>query len=180
MRMDVSEAIKLRRSIRSFDSRPVSDDLLLKLAEAGRLAPSASNLQPWKFFFITDADLVRKVDLFSPGLSGKPPVIMAICSDMDYALKHGSPNSEVYGCMMDASMAAENIMLEAVELGLGTCAIKSYNAAAVKKILKLPEHFRMELLISIGYPTGEPRTARRKSLEEIVHFNAWEENNESE
>ena len=54
-------------------------------------------------------------------------------------------------------MAAENLMLKAVELGLGTCAIKSYNDSAIRKILNIPERYRIEMLMSIGYPLGEPR-----------------------
>ena len=73
--MTISEALEKRRSIRNFSSKPVSEELLLELARAGRLAPSASNLQAWQFFFLTDPELVKKVDLFSPGLSGHPPVI---------------------------------------------------------------------------------------------------------
>ena len=159
--MTISEALEKRRSIRNFSSKPVSEELLLELARAGRLAPSASNLQAWQFFFLTDPELVKKVDLFSPGLSGHPPVILAICSDMGYAAVHGSPNSERYGCIMDAAMAAENIMLKAADLGLGTCAIKSYNDAAVRKLLKLPEDYRIELLISLGYPEGENPSFQR-------------------
>lgn len=176
--MTVTEAIHSRRSIRKFKDIPVTKELLMTLADAGRLAPSASNLQAWKFIFVNEPGLVSKVDLFSPGLSGKPPVILVICSDMDYALKHGSRNSEIYGCMMDASLAAENIMLAALENGLGTCAIKSYNDAAIRKLLHLPDHYRIEMLMSIGYPDGEPRVPRRKTLEEIVIFNQWEETNE--
>lgn len=173
--MEVSEAIQKRRSIRGFNPKPVPEELLLQLVKAGALAPSASNLQAWQFFLLTDPELVRKVELFSPGLSGKPPVLIAVCSDMNYALEHGSPNSEEYGCIMDASMAAENIMLKAVELGLGTCAIKSYNPDAVKKLLKLPRHYRMELLISVGFPEDSPRPRRLRALDEILHWNAWEE-----
>ena len=173
--MDVIEAIRQRRSTRSFSSRMVPDEMLRELVRAGALAPSASNLQAWQFFFLTDPELVKKVDLFSPGLSGHPPVILAICSDMGYAAVHGSPNSERYGCIMDAAMAAENIMLKAADLGLGTCAIKSYNDAAVRKLLKLPEDYRIELLISLGYPEGEPRPRRLRPMEEILHFNAWQE-----
>ena len=176
--MNVTESIHSRRSIRKFKDTPVPRELLFRLADAGRLAPSASNLQAWKFLFITEPDLVSKADLFSPGLNGKPPVILVICSDMEYALKHGSRNSEIYGCMMDASMAAENIMLEALEAGLGTCAIKSYNDAAIRKLLRIPETYRIEMLMSIGYPEGEPRIPRRKPLEEVILFNQWEENNE--
>ncbi|MFV0497442.1 MAG: nitroreductase family protein [Candidatus Fimivivens sp.] len=173
--MKVSDAITQRRSIRKFNDRTVSDALLLKLVHAGAIAPSASNLQAWQFVVINDPELVQKVKIFSPGLHGKPPAIIAICSDMDYVGAHGSKNSELYGCIMDASMAAENIMLEALELGLGTCAIKSYNAPAVTKLLKLPDHFRMELLISVGYPDSDPKPRRLRPLAEILHWNAWEE-----
>ena len=173
--MELSDAIKQRRSIRKFSERTVSDALLLELVHAGAVAPSASNLQAWQFVVINKPELVRKVNLFSPGLSGKPPVIIAICSDMDYASIHGSTNSEVYGCIMDASMAAENIMLKALEFGLGTCAIKSYNVGAVSKLLNLPNHFRMELLISVGYPEGDLKPRRLRPLEEILHWNTWEE-----
>ena len=93
-----------------------------------------------------------------------------ICSDMHKAARKGGKNSEVYGCLMDASMAAENLMLKAVELGLGTCAIKSYNDSAIRKILNIPERYRIEMLMSIGYPQGEPRCPKRPPLEEICFF----------
>ena len=159
-----------RHSIRSFRPDPVEKSLLLTLADAAQQAPSASNLQAWRFLFITDTELREKVDLFSPGLSGKPPVILVICSDMHKAARKGGKNSEVYGCLMDASMAAENLMLKAVELGLGTCAIKSYNDSAIRKILNIPERYRIEMLMSIGYPQGEPRCPKRPPLEEICFF----------
>ena len=168
--MLLNEAIMGRHSIRSFRPDPVEKSLLLTLADAAQQAPSASNLQAWRFLFITDQQLKEKVDLFSPGLSGKPPVILVICSDMHKAARKGGKNSEVYGCLMDASMAAENLMLKAVELGLGTCAIKSYNDSAIRKILNIPERYRIEMLMLIGYPQGEPRCPKRPPLEEICFF----------
>ena len=168
--MLLNEAIMGRHSIRSFRPDPVEKSLLLTLDDAAQQAPSASNLQAWRFLFITDQQLKEKVDLFSPGLSGKPPVILVICSDMHKAARKGGKNSEVYGCLMDASMAAENLMLKAVELGLGTCAIKSYNDSAIRKILNIPERYRIEMLMLIGYPQGEPRCPKRPPLEEICFF----------
>ena len=134
--MLLNEAIMGRHSIRSFRPDPVEKSLLLTLADAAQQAPSASNLQAWRFLFITDQQLKEKVDL----------------------------------CLMDASMAAENLMLKAVELGLGTCAIKSYNDSAIRKILNIPERYRIEMLMSIGYPQGEPRCPKRPPLEEICFF----------
>lgn len=169
--MLLNEAIQNRHSIRSFRPDAVSEEQLLELAEAAQMAPTASNLQAWRFLFITDPQLKEKVDLFSPGLSGKPPVILLICSDMEKVRKKGGKNSEVYGCLMDASMAAENLMLKALDLGLGTCAIKSFNEPAVRKVLNLSERYRIELLVSIGYPEGEARCPKRPPVENISYFN---------
>lgn len=85
--MLLNEAIMGCHSIRSFRPDPVEKSLLLTLADAAQQALSASNLQAWRFLFITDQQLKEKVDLFSPGLSGKPPVILVICSDMHKAAR---------------------------------------------------------------------------------------------
>lgn len=173
--MEFLQVLEGRHSIRKFHSRPVPRELLEELVRSAALAPTASNLQAWRFFVLTDPELVHKVDLFSPGLSGKPPVIVAIASDFSEVARRGSENSKVYGCMMDASMAAENLMLRATDLGLGTCAIKSYNDAAVRKLLRLPDWMRLELLISVGYPAGEPRAPQRKPMEQVLFWNEWKE-----
>lgn len=174
--MELSEAIAARHSIRKFRQEPVAQELVRVLVEAAVLAPTASNLQAWRFFAATEPGLVHKLDLFSPGLSGNPPVIIAICSDLEEVSRRGSKHSLDYGCMMDASMAAENLMLKAVDLGLGTCAIKSYNEVAVRKLLNLPQHMRLEILISVGWPEGEPRAPKRKDMAEVLFWNEWKEN----
>lgn len=173
--METIQALKERRSIRKFADRPVDREILTDLVEAACAAPSASNLQSWRFVMVTDPELVRKVDLVSPGLSGHPPVILVICSDLEEVERRGSAHSLEYGCMMDAAMAAENLMIRAADLGLGTCAIKSYNEAAVRKVLRLPDQARIELLVSIGYPEGQPRCPARKTLEEVLFWNGWKE-----
>lgn len=173
--MEMIQALAERRSVRKFAERPVDRETLEDLVEAACAAPSASNLQSWRFVMVTDADLVRKVDLVSPGLSGHPPVILVICSDLEEVARRGSAHSLEYGCMMDAAMAAENLMLRAVELGLGTCAIKSYNEAAVRKVLRLPETARIELLVTIGYPQGQPRCPARKPIQDVLFWNGWKE-----
>lgn len=109
--MELDEALRSRRSIRKFSDRKVERKQILGLIEKAVLAPTASNLQAWRFCVIDDPELVKRVDLFSPGLSGKPPVILAVCSDYAYAEKKTSGSSyKKYGCIMDASMAAENFM----------------------------------------------------------------------
>lgn len=178
--MELHEVIEKRRSIRKFSEKPVSRELLEQLIRAAALAPSASNMQAWRFFVADDPELVRAVDSFSPGFSGKPPVIIAIASDLAEVERRGSKNSLVYGLMMDAAMAAENLMLEAADLGLGTCAIKSYNDKAVHKLLNLPDTMRLEILISVGWPAAEPREPKRKAMDQVLFWNAWAEPAEQE
>ena len=178
--MQLTEVIEKRRSIRKFSDKPVSRGILEELIKAAALAPTASNLQAWRFFVADDPKLVRDIDSFSPGLSGKPPVIIAIASDLAEVERRGSKNSLVYGLMMDAAMAAENLMLKATDLGLGTCAIKSYNDKAVHKLLKLPDTMRLEILISVGWSAAEPREPKRKNMEDVLFWNTWEEPEASE
>lgn len=174
--MDTLQAIKERKSVRKFTEQQVTRDDLVSLVEAGTEAPSASNLQAWRFIIVDEPALIRKVKMFSPGLGGLPSAIIAVCSDYDYAEKRGTgPNYKTYGCIMDASMAAQNIMLAAVDKGLGTCAIKSYDEKAVRKILSLPEPIHLELLITVGYAEGETRKAPRRNQNVLMHFNGWKE-----
>ena len=105
--MKISKAIEERRSIRKFTSQTVDRSILLSLIRAGALAPSASNAQFWRFIVADNQDLVRKLDLYCPGMSGKPTAIIVIASDLEEVASKGSKNSIEYGCMMDASMAAE-------------------------------------------------------------------------
>ena len=178
--MELQRAIGERHSIRSFKKDAVPEDVLLKLADAGQKAPSTSNMQAWRFLFVTDPALKEKVDLFAQGLSGKPPVILVICSDREAALKKGGSNAEEYGCVIDAALAAENIMLSALEYGLGTCLIKSYDEVSVREILRIPEKYRIEMLMSIGYSEGNPRCPVRPEVEKVAFFNQFPEAGKAE
>lgn len=174
--METADAILARRSVRAFSDQPVSRELLSSLVEAAAWAPTASNVQAWRFCVVDDADLVRKLDLVSPGLSGKPPVIVVVLSDREYARARGGAKAADEFAALDAAYACENLMLAAADAGLGTCAIKSYNDAAVRSLLGVPENLVVELLISLGYPdpAKAPRTPKRKPLEEVLRFNGCE------
>lgn len=171
--MDCKETIEKRHSIRSFEDRAVPAETLAELIRCGMLAPTTGNMQAWRFVAVADPAVARKIDLFSPGMSGKPTAIIAIATDLAYAeSKYGESASE--WAIIDAGLAAENIMLRAVEEGLGTCAIKSYNEGAVRKILQLPETFRLEFLITVGYPTGEGKSPARMALADVMRIDHWE------
>ena len=171
--MELFEAINGRRSVRKFKSGPVPEEALRTLIEAASMAPSGSNVQAWKFGLVTDPEQVRAVDRFSQGMGGNPPAIIAVCSDRRYALERCGEFAAECMARLDAAYASQNIMLAAHALGLGTCAIKSYNEPAIRRLLQLPERIELELLISLGYPDHEPRTPRRKGFDEIVFRDAW-------
>jgi nitroreductase len=170
--MDVWEAIKGRRSIRSFEDRPVEKDTLLKLVEAGVWAPTGGNLQTWRFVIVTSKEMMRKVKMVSPGLLGDPPAVIAICQDLQEAQRRASKiGAEIV--TMDTAMCAQNIMLAAYELNLGTCPIASFHKKGVQQLLHLPEGIMPQLLVSVGYAKKFPQSPARK-MEGIYFFEKYD------
>lgn len=171
--MDILEAIRTRRAIRKYKSEPVSDDSVEEILEAGRWAPSGSNLQPWRFVVVKNQiilDMIRKV---SPGYLGATPMAIVICSDKATALAKGGTLGRDYLSIADCSMAAENMLLAAHALGLGACPIKSFSAIAVKEILELPEGIEPELILIIGYPDETPMAPPKHPLERIAFLDKY-------
>ena len=113
--METVDVIRKRRSVRAFSDRPVSRELLESLVEAACWAPTASNVQAWRFCVADDPDLVRKLDMVSPGLSGKPPVIVVALSDRDYARAKGGAKAADEFAALDVAYACENLMLAAAD-----------------------------------------------------------------
>ena len=142
--MDVFEAIQERRSIRSYQDKPIPREKLEKILEAGRLAPSARNSEPWHFIAVTD---VVKRKALSGGAWAKfllqAPLVIVACGD-----KKASPDWYA----IDVALAVENMVLTAVSLGLGTCCVGSFNEKDVKAVLKVPEKFEVLLMLAVGYP----------------------------
>jgi len=171
--LEVLEAIRTRRTIRKFKSEPVSDDLVEKVLEAGRWAPTGSNLQPWRFVVIKNQailDMIRKV---SPGYLGATPMAIAVCSDKATAHAKGGKLGRDYLTIADCSMAAENMLLAAHALGLGACPVKSFSIAAVKEILELPEGIEPELILMIGYPDETPPVPPKHPLDKIAFLDKY-------
>ena len=170
------EIMKNRRSVRAFSTEPISRDDVMELLEGAILAPSGSNIQPWFFGIIDDLKQLERIFSFSPGLGGKPPCIIVVCSDRKLAYEKGNKLGCDEMAIMDISMASENIILLATERGWGTCAVKSFNSAAVKQILNLPEHISPDLIITLGHPKKQHKGPPKKQLKDVVFCNHWEGN----
>lgn len=172
VQMNVFEAIKTRRSIRSFDDRPIEEEKLLRVLEAGRLAPSAKNRQEWRYVVVKDKELKKKLAVAANNqyFMAEAPVIIVGCATLvNYVLSCGQPAYTI-----DVSISMDHITLQAVEEGLGTCWIGAFKEDEVKKILNIPEDIRVVELLPLGYPKFHPEPKPRKRLDEIVFYDRWQ------
>ncbi|RLG89285.1 MAG: nitroreductase family protein [Thermoprotei archaeon] len=172
--MDLFEAIYGRRSIRLFKGDEVNDEKIIKILDAGRWAPSGGNIQPWRYIVVKDKNIIKLIKMFSPGMFSEPPVLIVICSDKKEAFERGGVLGRDYLSIVDCAMAAQNMMLAAYALGLGTCVIKSFNSKAIREILEIPNHVEPELIIALGYPAEKPTPPPRKPLSDITFLNRYQ------
>lgn len=168
--MELMEAIRGRRSIRSFLDRPVEDEKLQAVLEAGHLAPSARNMQDWRFIVVKDkqtrlqlAEAARK-----QAFVGQAPVVIAACGTSDLIMTCGQPAYAI-----DVAIAVDHMTLAAFSLGLGTCWIGAFYEDQVKEILGVPDGMMVVALLPLGYPAESPRQTPRKSLEDVVAYEGW-------
>lgn len=164
-----------RRSVRKFEDRPLDRAVIRNLVRYGCMAPSGSNIQPWQFVVVDDPELVQELVRFAPGIGHCPPCILVLCVDRQRALEKGGVMGRDQLSLFDIAMAAENIMLSAVDQELGACAVRSFSSTIMQKLLKLPEYIRPELMITLGYPAGESKTPPKRPLEELLYYNGWGE-----
>jgi nitroreductase len=164
--MDVFEAISKRRSIRRYKDTPVEEDKLGKILEAARIAPSAANRQEWKFLVVQDKETRELLVDAANGQKfvGEAPVtIVAISTESERIMPCGQPAYAV-----DLSIAVSFMILEATELGLGTCWLGAYKEDEVKKILDIPEEVRVPAMFTLGYADENPGPRPRKDINEIL------------
>lgn len=169
--MDVFEAIKTRYSCRTYKSTLVPEEKLKKVLEAARLAPSAHNEQEWKFIVVKDVEKRKELVIAALNqsfIAEAPVVIVAVATDPEHILSSGVP---VYA--VDLAIAVEHMALQAVEEGLGTCWIGTFNQDEVKKVLEIPEECKVVALLPIGFPADKPGPKSRKKLEEIISYDGF-------
>jgi len=168
--MEVFEAIKGRRSIRSYKDKKISKQLLERITEAAIWSPSGSNAQAWEFIIVDDDEEIKKIKTLSPGIFDVPAAIVIVCRDLKRAYDIAGELGKDMLSLMDISMASQNIMLMAYELGIGSCAVRSFGISAIKKLFDLPDHINPELLITLGYPEKIPDPPKRRKIDEVVHW----------
>ena len=170
--MDVFTAIRQRRSVRAYKKEDVEEEKLRKILEAARLSPSASNRQEWKFIVVKKKETRRKLAdaaLRQSFIEEAPAVIVACATETKAVMLCGQPAHTV-----NVSIACAFMILQACELGLGTCWIGAFQEDEVKEILKVPESVRVVAMIPLGYPNEPPSRRSRKGLDQIVCFERYE------
>ncbi len=169
--MDVFTAISQRSSIRAYKETDVGEDKLKRILEAGRLSPSASNRQEWKFIIVKNKETRKKLAnaAYGQNFIGEAPVVVVACATESKSIMAcGQPAYTV-----DLSIALSFMILEAWELGLGTCWIGAFEEEEVKEILKVPERVRVVAMTPLGYPNQPPSEKSRKGLDQIVCFEKY-------
>ncbi|MBU0714870.1 MAG: nitroreductase family protein [Verrucomicrobia bacterium] len=169
--MALLKQIQQRYSVRSYQKRPVEKEKLETILQAARLAPSAKNMQEWRFIVVQDADTRRKlcVAANNQAFVGEAPVIIVCCSVIsDYVMRCGH-----LAYPIDVAIAMEHMALQAVEEGLGTCWVGSFYEEQVKTILGIPTPVRVVELLTMGYPADTLRAKSRLPLEQIVCHERW-------
>lgn len=175
--MELFEALKNRRSIRRFRDKPVPDEALYKVIEAGTWAPSAHNKQPWHFIVIRDKNSLESIAEKSKYAKFLPqvPVAIVVCAEFTYKRNCPEEKGLAYFSIQDSAAAIENILLAAYGMGLGTCWVGDFNETLLRPMLEIPAEYNAVGIIALGYPEAEinPKMPQRKSLEEVVHHEKW-------
>ena len=181
--MTFKQLVKNRRSIRRYLAKPVEREKILACIEAARLAPSADNVQPWRFLIIDDPELKAKFaqEVFSgiyfiSKFAAKAPVLIMILARLDIiANRIGKQIQNIHFYLIDIGIAGEHIVLQAEELGLGTCWIGWFNVRKARKLLKVPRKYKIVSLMAMGYYEKRPsREKKRRQLKKIAWFNKIE------
>ncbi|MCS6907985.1 MAG: nitroreductase family protein [Anaerolineales bacterium] len=172
MALSVAEAIRTKRAVRQFADRPLREEEVLAILNAGRRAQSSKNSQPWHFIAIRERErlvALSKLGEWAGHLAGAALGVAILTRDP----------AERFSILFDAGQAAAYMQLAAWEMGIGSCLATIYQPEAARELLGFPAEYHLRIALSFGYPldesilTAPPRKGGRKPLEQIVHWEKW-------
>lgn len=171
--MDVLDAIKARQSVRAYLAKPIEDEKLDAVLNAARLAPSAANLQEWRFVVVREREAREKLAAAAAGQAfvvEAPAVIVACAETGGQVMRWGGPPCY----QMDVAIALDHMSLAAVGLGLGSCWIGMFDEKKVKEMLHIPVEIRVMAMMLLGYSSVPSVNAKnRLPLNRIVKYERW-------
>lgn len=163
--MDALTALATRHSTRAFAPRPIPREVLVQILDAGRLAPSSRNEQPWEFVVVTAPESMRALAALAdkPVLAAAAACVAVSCREGKYFIENGS-------------VASENMLIAATALGIQSCWVagdKMPYCEAVSRELGLPDGIRLVSMLALGYAADETPRVPKRTLEEMVHWDRW-------
>ena len=165
--MSCIEKILARRSIRTFKDQPIDQEIINKILEAGRVAPSATNSQPWHFVVVKDSKGKDACDFqgFNQWVNGASFVVVGFYRQSEAIIEKLS--------LMDVTIALQNMVIAGWVQGVGSCWMGAFNEKKLKKTLNLPSDSEVVGAIAFGITKNVPRQPPKKPLNEIFHFDKW-------
>lgn len=173
--METQECIRTRRSIRKYKDKDVEWDKVVQILDGGKFAPSAGNLQNWKFVAVRDDNTRKKLAqaAFDQQWMEDAPVHIVVAGEPEKADRFYGARGERLYTIQSCAVAIENMMLVANDVGLGSCWIGAFDEYKVKRALGIPEDASVQAIITIGYADEEPEMPARTALEHIVYMDKW-------
>jgi len=170
--MDIYEAIYLRKSVRAFKDTEVPEEIITRILNAAKMAPSANNRQEWRFVVVRNQETRKKLAqaAFGQSFIAEAPLVIACCAETE---------ENVMACKqlcypIDVAIVVDHITLLAAAEGLGTCWIGAFSEDQVKKVLGIPKDIRVVTLLPIGFPQNPlPIEKYRLPLKNIVRYEHW-------
>lgn len=159
-----------RCAVRNFTSQPVGDEVLHYILEVARLAPSAVNYQPWKFYVVREPQLLSRLhEVYHREWFRTAPCCIVVCGNHNESWHRGSDGKD--HCDIDVAIATEHLALAAAEQGLATCWVCNFNVEACVQLLQLPQGVEPMVLLPIGYPAPDSAHEKnRKSFDDVVEW----------
>ncbi|HEX8992426.1 MAG TPA: nitroreductase family protein [Anaerolineales bacterium] len=170
--MNVSEAIRTKRAVRKFEDRPLPEEAVRAILNAGRRSQSSKNEQAWQFIAIRDKAILQALSecgTYAGHLAGAALAVALVIPDPKVKFQ----------TLFDSGQAAAYMQLAAWELGIGSCLASIYEMEKARNVLGFPPELHIDIAISFGYPADEtklsapPKKGGRKPLEELVHWEKW-------
>ncbi len=173
--MNIEECLKTRRSIRKYKDKPIDWDKIVQILDAGKFAPSAGNIQNWKFIVVKKEDVRKKLATasFDQDWMEDAPIHIVVVGEPEKAERfYGSRGERLY-TIQSCAAAVQNMLLMAHEIGLGSCWVGAFDELKVKRALNIPENPTPQAIITIGYPDEKPDMPSRTELEHTVYIDKW-------
>lgn len=172
--MKLEKALKERRSIRKFNGKKLSKNLLGSILDAARYAPSAGNLQNWRFLVVEEEDKKEKIAkacLSQKWMTKSGAVVAVLSDDSDVKRMYGN-KSDFYG-RQNCAAAIQNMLLKAHSINISSCWVGAFNEKELRKILRIPDELNFEAVLCFGHSDEKPKMPHRTDLRNLVHFEEW-------